>query len=47
MIIYANLQSNLSISFWLEDFQKIKIHYNGKSSPAPAGASFIDEAILF
>ena len=47
MIIYANLQSNLSISFCGEDFQRTNMHYNTKNSPAPVGASFIDEASLF
>ena len=32
MIIYANLLSNLSISFWAEDFQRLNI---GKNSPTP------------
>ena len=30
---YANLQSNLSINFWVEDFQSINIHNNRKNSP--------------
>ena len=41
MIIYANLQPNLLISFG-EDFQRINMHYNRKNSPAPMGAFFID-----
>ena len=47
MIIYANLQSNLSISFWGEDFQRINMHYNRKNSPTPMGASFMDRSSLF
>ena len=47
MIIYPNLQSILSISFWGEDFQRINMHYNGKKSPAPMGALLIDGAGLF
>ena len=47
MIIYLNLQSNLSISFCGEDFQRTNMHFNGKNSPAPMGASFINEASLF
>ena len=47
MIIYANSQSNLSISFCGEDFQRTNKHYNRKKSPAPMGASFIDEESLF
>ena len=48
MIIYANLQSNLPISFWGDDFQRINMHhYDRKNSPAPVGASFIDGASLF
>ena len=47
MIIHANLQSKLSISFWGEDFQRINMHYNPKNSPAPARPSFIDGAKLF
>ena len=46
MIISANLQSTLSISFWEEDFQRINMHYNGKNSPTPMGASFINRASL-
>ena len=42
MIIYANLQSYLSINFWGEDFQRCHIHYNRKNGPAPKGASFTD-----
>ena len=38
MIIQANLQSNLSISFWKEDFQLINMHHNRKNSLAPMGA---------
>ena len=45
MIIYANLDSNLSVSFWGEDFQKINMHYNGKNNPAPVGASLTEEVL--
>ena len=47
MIIFATLQSNLSISFWGEDFQIINMHFNMKNSPELVGASPIDEASLF
>ena len=47
MIIYPNLQLNLSISFWGEDFQRINMHYNRKNSPTPVGAPLIDGASLF
>ena len=46
MIIHANLQSNLSISFWVEDFQGNNMHHKRKNSSAPMGASFIDGAIF-
>ena len=47
MIIHANLQSNLSISFEEEYFQRINMHYDTKNSPALIGASFIEGASLF
>ena len=47
MIIYANLLSNLSITFWGEDFQRIKILYNRKTAPPPVEASFIHRENLF
>ena len=51
MIIYANLQSNLPISFRGEDFQIICIIiYNKKKkkySPAHVGASFTVGASVF
>ena len=48
MIIYANLQSNLSIGFREEDFQRIiTCIIIGKTVPVPVGASFTDGASLF
>ena len=48
MIIFANLQSNLSISFWGEDFQRRVIYLIiGHNGPTLVGASFIDGASLF
>ena len=35
MIIIANLQWKLPISFWEEDFQRIDMHYYRKNSPTP------------
>ena len=42
MIIFANLQSNLSVSFWGKDFPSINMHYNWKNDPTPTGTSSID-----
>ena len=47
MTIYSNQQSNLSISFCGEDFQRINKHYNWKNHPTCVGASIIDQASLF
>ena len=47
MIIYDNLQSNLSISFREEDFQRTNMQYNKENSLASMGAQFTDGASLF
>ena len=47
MIIYANLQSNMSVSFRGEDFQRCNKHYNRKNGPDHIGASFHDVGVGF
>ena len=47
MIIYANIQSNLSISFREEDFQRTNMHYYRKNSNTPLGASLFTEQVCF
>ena len=42
MIIYANLQSNLSISFGEDDFQRINMHNHWKNIQAPVEGSLDD-----
>ena len=47
MIIYADLQSNMSISFEVKDFQRINMHYKGKTALPPWGPHLLTEQVCF
>ena len=47
MIIYANLQSNMSTSFGEDNFQRINMHYNRKFSHAPWEPHLLTEQACF